>query len=144
MSDDPIPRTSTAPADRHRTAELTRSTSESRVHLRLDLDGTGQSLRDPWQVLGMDGGVERLDRASEAVAVHAEQLEQPVVPPKFAGDEIPVERPDPGRVDRELPDHPVGFVLRAQRSELELGHEVRLAALVGDHREWHIMPHHLA
>lgn len=43
MSDDPIPRTSTAPADRHRTAELTRSTSESRVHLRLDLDGTGQA-----------------------------------------------------------------------------------------------------
>lgn len=43
MSDDPIPRTSTAPAGRHRTAELTRSTSESQVHLRLDLDGTGEA-----------------------------------------------------------------------------------------------------
>ena len=33
----------TTPAPDHRTAELTRATSESRVDLRLDLDGTGRA-----------------------------------------------------------------------------------------------------
>lgn len=69
----------------------------------------------------MDGGVEGVDVAAEALPVEAEELEQPVVPTQLTRDQVPVEGTDAGCVHGQLPDHPVGLVLRAERSELEVG-----------------------